>query len=577
MNWNLKVFYNSFQSTELTNDLKELKDKIVVYNSFTDKFNDSEANLVEFLKFNIEFNNLVRKLYGFASLTLATESTNNDALNLINNVSKQLTELTETSVMADKWISTFDAETVKNDFLKEHKFYLEEVKSANKYNLDPKVEAILSKINQDGVKAFERQHDLLTSTLDVPYDNGIVTLSEVRNLAYSDDPKIRENAYNAELAVYPAIEKSIALSLNSIKGYVNTVSSLRGYSSALDKALVDSRLQRSTLDAMLDSIKEALPSFRKYLKRKAKLLGHSNGLPFYDLFAPIGKDSTTFTVEEAQEYIVGNFESFSPDLANVAKRAFAEEWIDYLPKKGKSGGAFCSNIQFLKQSRILTNFTGTFSDVLTLAHELGHAYHGDKIFTESQLNTSYTMPVAETASIMAETIIMNKAINDSKDSVTLLENHIQDATQVIVDIYSRYLFEESVFALRDEQVLDEKILSELMEKAQLNSYGDGLDPELMHKYMWIPKGHYYSGGLSFYNFPYAFGLLFSKGLYAKYLEEGQSFVPKFDELLRITGQNSVEDAAKSVGVVLDKSFWDASLSIVVEEINKFMELTEDKI
>jgi len=578
MNWNLDAFYKSFDSTEITNDLTKLTEYIDKYNSFKESFTQDEELLEKFLKFNIEFNSLIRKLVGFCQLSLATDTTNSRALNLLNTVSKQLTELTETSVLADKWIASFDLDKLQSDFLKEHKFYLSEIKEHNEFNLDPKVEAIVAKLNQDGVKAFERQQELLTSTLDVAYKGETITLSEVRNLAYSADQEVRKSAYEAELAAYPQIEKPIAISLNSIKGYVNTMVDLKGYDSPLGKTLLDSRLKKETLDSMLSAIKDALPHFRAFMKRKSELLGHKNGLPFYDLFAPIGEDSTEFTIEEAQEYILENFGAFSDDLRALAQRAFDENWIDYSPKKGKRGGAFCSNIHFLKQSRILSNFTGSFSDVLTLAHELGHAYHGDKIFAETQLNSRYTMPVAETASIMAETIVMNKAISEAGDnSLTLLENLIQDATQTVVDIYSRFLFEKSVFDLREDQILDETKLNELMLDAQMNSYGDGMDPKLMHKYMWIPKGHYYSGGLSFYNFPYSFGLLFAKGLYARYVEEGEEFVPKFDKLLRITGKHKVEDAAEVIGIKLDKSFWEGSLNVIKKDINKFLEMTEGNL
>lgn len=575
MNWDLSKFYSSFDSKELKDDLLLLDQYIEKYISYQDKFTESEENLEDFLKFSIEISNLIRKLLGYAQLTLATETTNKEAANLVNLVMKKFTETQETKTMSEAWMSSFDIDSLTSEFLKEHKFYLNEVKSKNAHNLKPEIEAIVSKLNQDGVRAFEKQQGLLTSTLDVPYNGKNITLSEVRNLAYSEDPKVRKAAYEAELAVYPAIEKSIALSLNSIKGYVNTTNELRGYKSALEKTLKDSRVQKETLDSMLEAIKETLPTFRKYLKRKGELLGHSNGLPFYDLFAPIGEDNREFSIEDAQSYVLDNFGTFSNDLRALAQKAFDQNWIDYYPKKGKRGGAFCSNIYFMKESRVLLNFTGSFDNVLTLAHELGHAYHGEKIFEESMLNSSYTMPVAETASIMAETILMNQAIKDAGDNaLQLIESQIQDATQVIVDIYSRYLFEESVFNLRETQMLDAETLCDLMEQAQLNSYGDGLDPEYLHKYMWVPKGHYYSGGLSFYNFPYAFGLLFAKGLYAKYVEEGDAFVPKFDELLRITGQNSVEDAAESVGITLDKEFWMNSLNVVKNDIETFMKLTE---
>ncbi len=418
----------------------------------------------------------------------------------------------------------------------------------------------------------------MTSTLSVDYKGKEITLSEVRNLATDADASVRKAAYEAEIKAYEKIEKSIAMSLNSIKGEVNILSEERGYESPLDEALFNSRMKKETLDAMQEACLEYMDMFRKYLKRKAKLLGHENGLPFYDLFAPIGNTNKTFTIPEANEYILKNFRTFNESLYEMAKKAFNEGWIDYTPRKGKVGGAFCANLHVIKESRIMSNFTGAFGDMITLSHELGHAYHGEQIFNVSVLNANYTMPVAETASTFCETIVNKAALKDatSKDEkIFLLESSIQDYTQVIVDIMSRFIFERSVFEGRQQTVFDENELKDLMIKAQKETYGDGLDPEYLHPYMWVCKSHYYSGHLSYYNFPYAFGLLFAKGLYAKYLENKDHFVKLYDKLLESTGQMMVEDAAKLADIdVTDKKFWISSLELLKEDIDLFLELTE---
>lgn len=571
MNWDLSIFYDSFQSTELQADLKTLDDYISKLNNFEAKFDNNQEHLEEFLKLTIDYTNLVIKISAFGQLTLATDTSNTDALNLMSDVSKKLTQLAALKVKADKWIASF--ESFDTEFLQKHKFYLEEIKKNSAYYLAPEIEEILSKVNQDGLHAFERQHGLLTSSLDVDYKGDVITLSEIRNLAYDKDPEVRKSAYEAELASYKKIEKPIAITLNSIKGYVNTITKLKGYDSALGKTLVDSRVNKETLDAMYEAIDEVLPTFRKYMRRKAEMLGHMNGLPFYEMFAPIGDEDQQFSVEEAQKMVLENFGSFSPDMKAMAQRSFDENWIDYAPKKGKRGGAFCRNLHPNKQSRILLNFTGSFDNVLTMAHELGHAYHGEQIFGESLLNARYTMPVAETASIMAETIVMNNTLKATENKLPLIEAQLQDGLQIIVDIYSRYLFEESVFNLRETEVLNENKLCDLMRDAQMRTYGDGMDPEFMHPYMWIPKGHYYSGGLSFYNFPYSFGLLIAKGLYAQYVAEGEAFVPKFRDFLRVTGQMTVEEAAATIGITLDKKFWSESLKVITDQVEEFLELT----
>ena len=341
--------------------------------------------------------------------------------------------------------------------------------------------------------------------------------------------------------------------------------------------LFNSRMKRETLDAMMQAIEEALPKFHEYLRHKAKLLGYSNGLPFYELFAPMGKSSRTFTPQQAKDYLIRNFEPFSSEVSNLIQRAFDEEWIDFFPRKGKVGGAFCCNLPMLKQSRVLTNFDGSLSDVVTLAHELGHAYHGHRIEQHSPLNTRYTMPVAETASTFNETVIMNAAIRDAaekEEKVMLIESSLQDITQVICDILSRFLFESEVVERRKEGFLFSQDLEQLMLQAQKKAYGDGLDPQALHPYMWVCKSHYYDAGLNFYNFPYAFGCLFAKGLYARYQKTGAAFVQQYDKLLEATTVSSVEEVAAMAGIDLTRAdFWRESLNIVKDMIDEFIALT----
>jgi oligoendopeptidase F len=225
----------------------------------------------------------------------------------------------------------------------------------------------------------------------------------------------------------------------------------------------------------------------------------------------------------------------------------------------------------------LTNFDGAFGDVITLAHELGHAYHGEAIFSESIINGEYPMPLAETASIFCETIVNQAAFKDAsskEEQIYLLEASLQDATQVIVDILSRFYFESALFSGRKHTVFDENELKDMMIEAQKKSYGDGLDPEFLHPYMWVCKSHYYSGYLSFYNWPYAFGLLFAKGLYAKYLQDQARFIPLYDELLSNTGKMSVEAVAKIAGIDVETpEFWHQSLGLLKNDIDLFLRLT----
>lgn len=581
--WDLTKLYTSYDSEEFQNDFNEVDKMIEVANSFLPRFESNEPVEVvveDYLKFESIINTLVRKVYGFISLNQATNTTCQESGKYGVQMQKKLANFTQSSTLYSKYLSNVkdvDALVNASDYLKEHSFILREAIDQNKYVLDDQTETLLSRLNQSSGSLWGKMQSVLTSTLEVEYDGKILTLPEVINLASDSDPEVRKNAYYAELKAYEKIDKAVAFALNGIKGQVNTLTDKRGYDGALGQALEYSRMNKKTLDAMIEAMNEYLPEFRKYLKRKAKILGHENGLPFYDIYAPMGSSAKEFTIPEAQNYILKNFGTFSDHLKGLAQRAFDNNWIDYRSYKGKVGGAFCSNIHPIGESRVLLNMTGSFSDVITMAHELGHAYHGDNIFSNPILNSSYTMPVAETASTFCETIVMKAALKDATndEKLYLLDSDLQGSTQVIVDILSRYIFEASVFDGNKTNFLDENKLKELMLDAQEQTYGDGLDKDLRHPYMWLWKPHYYSAGLSFYNWPYAFGLLFAKGLYGIYQKEGESFPAKYDELLKATGRLNVEDIAKLADIdVTSKDFWRTSLEVLKEDIDLFLELTK---
>jgi pepF/M3 family oligoendopeptidase len=433
-------------------------------------------------------------------------------------------------------------------------------------------------MNISGASAWSDLQSSLTSSVTVDYRGEQIPLSSARNLAYDKDPAVRRAAYEAELAAYPKIRDAVAFALCSIKLQTISECELRGYASPLDKALYGARMKRETLDALLSAMEEYLPVFRKYLRAKAKALGHEGGLPFYDLFAPMGKTDRVFTVEDAKEYLLAIFSDFDAELAEMVKTAFEECWIDFYPREGKVGGAFDCGVPSAKQSRVLTNFDGSHSDVVTLAHELGHSFHDRQVFKNSPLNQDYSMPLAETASTFNEVLVTSCALaraESADEKLALIEGELSDACQIICDIYSRYTFEASVIEHRKEEFMDADRLCELMIEAQKKAYGNGLDEHFMHPYMWVCKSHYYSGSLSFYNFPYAFGGLFARGLYAKYKKEGATFVETYKRMLRETALSDVEDCARVAGIDLTKrEFWCEGLATIAEKIEEFCRLVE---
>ena len=572
--WTLEDLYPSFESQEFKQDVEAYKALKGKFESLT--LEDSIEGITQVVKLLEESTVLTGRLYNYIHLTLATDTTHETATQVEVQLAGVSADLQATYAKVSKFLGTIQTDITTDPFLAEYRYYFEEAKKDATHLLSDELEEVLAKMSISGGKAWSQLFDFMWSSAQGEYKGEVVTLSEIRGKAYDSDAEVRKSAYEAELKMYDAIKEPIAFSLNHIKKEVLTTSQLRGFESPLAHTLEASRMSRETLDALLEAIREYLPNFRKYLRHKAALLGHENGLPFYDLFAPVGNSSRTFTVEESKDYLIENFKTFSDDLAEMTEEFFDKHYIDFYPRKGKVGGAFCANLPMVKQSRVLTNFTGSLSDVVTLAHELGHAYHGLHIENHRPLNQDYSMPVAETASTFNENIIMNTAIKEASDEekIALIESQLQDTTQIIVDIYSRYLFETAVFENREQSFMFSKDLEEMMLSAQKEAYGDGLDQAYLHPYMWACKPHYYSTGLSFYNFPYAFGGLFSKGLYAIYQEQPEGFVEKYQELLRATTVSSVEDTAKVLGVdVSTPEFWKKALAEVAESIEAFIALT----
>lgn len=575
--WSLKELYPSFESEEFQRDFERFSNFREVFNGLT--LEDNLESIKAAIAALEEFSVLSSRLGNYINLTLTANTTDETANKYRTLFGNAYAALNSAYTKVYKFIGSVETDITADENLKDYEFYFAEAKKQYKHLLSDELEDVIAKFSISGGDGWEQLFEAMTSGVEGEFKGEKVTLSEIRNMAYDADATVRKEAYETELKMYDTIKEPIAFALNNIKQQVLTETSLRGFESPLAQTLEASRMSRKTLDALLEAIREYLPQFRAYLKHKAALLGHENGLPFYDLFAPIGESSRRFTIEESKEFLLENFKGFSEDLAEMTEEAYENNYIDFLPRKGKVGGAFCSNLPFIKQSRILTNFSGSLSDVVTIAHELGHAYHGLHIENHRVLNQEYSMPVAETASTFNENIVMNTVINEASDAekVALLESQLQDTTQIIVDIYSRYLFEASVFENREKSFMFSKDLEQLMLDAQKEAYGDGLDPDAMHPYMWACKPHYYSSGLSFYNFPYAFGGLFSKGLYAIYQEQPEGFVEKYQELLRATTVTSAEDTAKVLGVdVEDSAFWKKALAQVADNIEQFIALTPVK-
>ena len=581
--WSLDILYSGFDDPNFQSEFQKLDE-------FLEKFKTTVADLgskdacttvKELLTLKEDYQTTVNRLANYCSLRQNADTNDGESVSYLGRLIQKDNDVTPFATAIDKYLATLENldEIIGDDeMLQDYSYYLHEIQNSAKYLLSEEVETALGAMDMSGGNAWSDLQSYLTSSVKVDYNGETTTLSAIRNMAYSPDPNVRKSAFEAEIAAYDKIKDAICFSLNSIKMQDLTECKLRGHASPLDKVLFNSKMQRATLEALLEAMKEYMPAFHSYLRAKAEALGHSNGLPWYDLFAPMGKSDKKYTVEEAKAYLMHIFENENPRLAEIVDRAFEENWIDFFPREGKVGGAFCAGLESEKQFRVLTNFGGTMSDIVTLAHELGHGYHDFMIFDNRPLNTRYSMPVAETASTFNENLVVNYAIKhaaNDEEKLALLEGQLSDATQIICDIYSRFLFESKVVNNRSENFMFADELCSIMLDAQKEAYGDGLDHDVLHPYMWVCKGHYYSAGLGFYNFPYAFGGLFARGLYAKFQQEGAAFLEKYNYMLKETPVRSVEDVAKICDIDLtSKEFWLMSLHSYDEAIEEYKKLVK---
>ena len=578
--WDLSFLYKGFEDEAFQADLARLPEAIAEQKAILDSDLPVQEKLEKLMDADEALSLLMDRLFSFAGLTLATDAGNGTAQQYEDKLSVIANDASLVGSAITRFVGSIEnlEEIIAaSEKLQSVAFALREMKQSAAHVIPAEIEPWMLQMRLSGGNAFSQLRDKLDSTHTVDFRGESLPLPAVRGMAYDGDASVRKDAYEAEIASYKKIELPMSYCLNSIKMEARTMAKAKGYDSVLDMTLDQNRMDRETLEAMITAIKEYLPHFRRYLRAKAAYLGHEDGLPFYDLFAPVGKASKAYTIEEAREVLLREMGKFTPAMAQFMDNAFEQRWIDVYPREGKGGGAFCAGAHEYDRSLILTNFQGSFSDISTLAHELGHAWHNRCMAGLPYCLTGTPMPLAETASIFNETMLAHQVLKNAsaEEQFTLLESSLMEVTQTCVDILSRYLFETEVIDTRADHAMTVDELKDAMLRAQDATYGDGLAKDVRHPYMWACKSHYYSSGLNFYNFPYAFGELFGKGVFAQYLKEGDAFVPKYNQLLRSCGSGTIAEVAASVGIdVRQADFWRASLEVVKAEIDTFCQLCE---
>ena len=578
--WDMSVVFPDLNSTEFYNALVDLGATISSLEKLFDEYgvsSDGEAKPEGFEIVTRAYNaasDFLRTVTAYIRAHTTTDSRDELASARNSEIDMELSRMRQLSKRYAGWVSVFDIDllTTSSTLAQEHQYALRRAAISAQHLMSPDEESLATQMEVTGSHAWTKLHSKITSQLIVnlvqPDADEPVSMSMARALASSPDRGVRQKAYLAELDAWKTVEVPLAAAMNSIKGETLTLCNRRGWADPLDEAVFNCSMDRLALEAMLTAAKESFPDFRRYLKAKAKALGISN-LAFFDIFAPIGDDHGNWDYANGCAFVEEQFRGFSDKMGDFAARTFRENWIDVAPRPGKVDGAFCMGLRN-DESRILMNFKPSFGAVSTLAHELGHGYHNVCLAGRTALQRALPMTLAETASIFCETIIRQAVLRDGSDSekFTVLEGSLQGSCQVVVDITSRFLFEQAVFEGRRKRELSARELCDLMENAQRETYGDGLDSTYLHPYMWAAKPHYY--GRSYYNFPYMFGLLFGLGLYSVYLESPNEFKAMYDDLLSSTGMADASALGKRFGLdIQDIDFWRGSLNQIRAEIDQF--------
>jgi pepF/M3 family oligoendopeptidase len=588
--WDMTPVYPGLDSPEFAQDFATIVQDIQHLATLFDKYQIQEkqgqavdSEIVQtFETIIVRLNAILehtKTLSVYISCFVSTNSHDDLAQAKTSELQRSLVILSQLSTRLTAWLGSLDVEALiaSSTLAQEHAYMLHKAAEQAKHLMSPAEESLTAELNVSSGTAWARLHSNITSQLTLPVEvDGEVhelPMSAVRNLAYDADRALRLRAYEAELEGWKKAALPLAAALNSIKNEVNVLVKRRHWQSALEASLFSNSIDQQMLDAMLSAAKASFPDFRRYLQAKGRALGLSR-LAWYDLFAPLGAEKKTWSFDEASAFIIEQFGTYSDRLSGFAERAFREHWIDAEPRPGKRDGAYCTSLRG-DESRVFANYKPSFGGVRTLAHELGHGYHNLTRARRTPLQRSHPMTLAETASIFCETIIRHAALHkaDRQEQLAILEASLQGSCQVVVDITSRFLFEQRVFEKRQQRELSVDELNNLMLETQRETYGDGLDEAYLHPYMWAVKGHYYSTGRSFYNYPYMFGLLFGLGLYARYQQDPEEFKQGYDDLLSSTGMADAATLANRFGIDLRaEDFWRASLEIIRQDIDQFEKL-----
>ncbi len=587
-NWDLdQIFTGGSQSQSLKETISKLTNEISKVDESIELFNPAKASandLVVILNQLGPLQKQLRDVFAYIGCLSAQDVNDSDAAVLVaksgdlsakmGTVSSKLNQKLK-DIKEEAW-----AQMMQSQELKEIAFSLSEARRKAKEMLPIDQEVLINDLAVDGYHAWNQMYDTIVGSMFVTVEekgeSKQYSMGQASNMMSNSDRHVRKKTFDLIQQEWQRNAPLFGQSLNHLAGFRLQVYKHRGWNDVLREPLENNRMQKETLDAMWTAIEQNKEPFVAFLNRKAKLLGVEK-LSMYDIGAPLGKSETKVSYTQGANRIIEQFQKFSPQMADFAKMAFENRWIEAEDRAGKRPGGFCTSFPNKKQTRIFMTYSGTESNIATLAHELGHGFHQHVMNDLPIQNQRYAMNVAETASTFAEMILADAAVRQAtskEEKVALLEDKIRRGITFFMNIHARFLFETNFYEERKNGMVPVERLNELMVTAQKEAYCDTLDE--YDPMFWASKLHFHKTGTPFYNFPYTFGYLFSLGIYAHALEQGNDFEDEYIALLQDTGRMTVEDLAKKhLNVDLTKpDFWEKAIHLCIEDINEFMQLTE---
>lgn len=586
--WDLdQIFTGGSQSQSLKETIFNLTEEMSQVDESIERFNPEKASandLVEIINQLGPLQKQLRDVFAYIGCISAQDVNDSDAAVLVAKSGDLAAKMGTVSSKLNQKLKDIKEEAwtdmMQSQELKEIAFSLSEARRKAKEMLPIDQEVLINDLAVDGYHAWNQMYDTIVGSMFVTVEekgeSKQYSMGQASNMMSNSDRHVRKKTFDLIQQEWQRNAPLFGQSLNHLAGFRLQVYKHRGWDDVLREPLENNRMQKETLDAMWTAIEQNKEPFVAFLNRKAKLLGVEK-LSMYDIGASLGKSETKVSYNQGANRIIEQFQKFSTQMADFAKMAFENRWIEAEDRAGKRPGGFCTSFPNKKQTRIFMTYSGTESNIATLAHELGHGFHQHVMNDLPIQNQRYAMNVAETASTFAEMILADAAVRQAtskEEKVALLEDKIRRGITFFMNIHARFLFETNFYEERKNGMVPVERLNELMVTAQKEAYCDTLDE--YDPMFWASKLHFHKTGTPFYNFPYTFGYLFSLGIYAHALEQGNDFEDEYIALLQDTGRMTVEDLAKKhLNVDLTKpDFWEKAIHLCIEDINEFMQLTE---